>query len=103
MKSMTRWTTTRIDNHSLARFIGPHPYVVLSCHAAIPAPHLFLFLRLMRELNTLGTDDCEFHVFYIDIDERTGIPTPQVECVGQANPAFEHLADRYSALYRLAE
>jgi len=40
---MTRWATTRIDNHSLARFIGPHPYVVLSCHANIPEPHLFLF------------------------------------------------------------
>ena len=69
---MTRWATTRIDNHSLARFIGPHPYVVLSCHAAIPAPHLFLFLRLMRDLNTLGTGGCEFHIFYIDIDEKAG-------------------------------
>ncbi|QJR81160.1 hypothetical protein CA267_010400 [Alteromonas pelagimontana] len=98
---MTRWTTTRIDNHSLARFIGPHPYVVLSCHAAIPAPHLFLFLRLMRELNTLGADDCEFHVFYIDVDERTGIPTPQVEIIGDAERSFETVADRYERLYQL--
>jgi len=98
---MTRWTTTRIDNHSLARFIGPHPYVVLSCHAAIPEPHLFLFLRLMRELNTLGADDCEFHVFYIDVDERTGIPTPQVEIIGDAERSFEIVANRYERLYQL--
>ena len=97
---MTRWTTTRIDNHSLARFIGPHPYVVLSCHAAIPEPHLFLFLRLMRELNTLGADDCEFHVFYIDVDERTGIPTPQVEIIGDAERSFEIVANRYERLYQ---
>ena len=97
---MTRWTTTRIDNHSLARFIGPHPYVVLSCHSAIPAPHLFLFLRLMRELNTLGKDDCEFHVFYIDVDERTGIPTPHVDVIGSHSLWFDEIAERYEKLYR---
>lgn len=93
-------TTTRIDNQSLSRFIGPHQHVVLSCHADIPQQHLFLFLRLMGELNAMGSDESEFHVFYIDIDDSTGIPTPQVECVGKRVDAFDELAGRYEGLYR---
>lgn len=56
----------------------------------------------MRELNTLGADDCEFHVYYIDVDERTGIPTPQVEIIGSQSKQglFEALASRYEKNYR---
>ena len=49
----------------------------------------------------MGSDESEFHVFYIDIDDSTGIPTPQVECVGKRVDAFETLATRYEELYRM--
>ncbi len=54
----------------------------------------------MRELNTLGKDDCEFHVFYIDVDERTGIPTPHVDVIGSHSLWFDEIAERYEKLYR---
>jgi hypothetical protein len=53
----------------------------------------------MHELYAMGSDESEFQVFYIDIDDSTGIPTPQVECVGQTEKAFDVLADRYEKLY----
>jgi hypothetical protein len=49
----------------------------------------------MHELYAMGSDESEFQVFYIDIDDSTGIPTPQVEVVGKRVDAFETPTTQY--------
>ena len=92
-----------IDNLTLTDFIGEHDNLTLSCHAEICERYQFLFLRLMRELNRISHQGAQIHVFYIDIDEQTGIPTPQVEVVGREPQEFGLLCDRYALLYKLAQ
>ncbi|MCH1918017.1 hypothetical protein L9G15_01060 [Shewanella sp. A3A] len=91
-----------IDNNTLTGYLGEHPNLTLSCSAEVDERYTFLFLRLMRELKRLSQADAQIHVFYIDIDKRTGVPTPQVEVIGQAPSEFELLCDRYELLYKLA-
>ena len=70
------------DKHSLTLFVGQHEFLTLSCQAIIDARYVFLFIRLLRELNALSSQQSAFHVFYIDIDKRTGIPTPSIDVLG---------------------
>jgi len=91
-----------INNDSLTAIIGEHPHLVLSCHATINERFQFLFLRLMHELNVLSTEAIQIHIYYIDIDDSTGIPTPQVDIVGREPLEFVTLADRYGLLYKQA-
>ncbi len=90
------------DKHSLTLFVGQHEFLTLSCQAIIDARYVFLFIRLLRELNALSSQQSAFHVFYIDIDKRTGIPTPSIDVLGIEPPEYRRLCDRYEMLYRQA-
>lgn len=91
-----------LDNNRLTNFIGDHTNLVLSCYAEINERYQFLFLRLMSELNRLSSETVQIHVYYIDVDEPTGIPTPQVDIMGKEPLDFGLLCDRYAQLYQRA-
>lgn len=90
------------DKHTLNRFVGEHEFLTLSCQATIDARYAFLFLKLLRELNALSCEQSVFHIFYIDIDNLTGIPTPSIDVLGIEPPEYQRLCDRYEMLYRQA-
>ncbi len=89
-----------LNNKILNDYIGDHFNLTLSCSAEIDERYQFLFLRLMKELNRLSSNKAQIHVFYIDTDKKTGIPTPQVEIIGKEPAGFELLCDRYELLYK---
>ena len=91
-----------LDDERLTVFIGEHPNLVLSYSVQICERYQFLFLRLMRELVDLSNDKLPIHIYIVEIDETTGIPTPHLDVMGSVPDKINKLCDRYEHLYNVS-